>query len=64
MTIYEILNQTTEGTVFTTPKDIRPEVELALQDQFGDHESQWDEVKEKFGIECYASIAEAVEESN
>ena len=49
MTIYEILNQTTEGTVFTTPKDIRPEVELALQDQFGDHESQWDEVKEKFG---------------
>lgn len=49
MTIYEILNQTTEDTVFTTPKDIRPEVELALQDQFGEHESQWDEVKEKFG---------------
>ena len=49
MTIYEILNQTTEDTVFTTPKDIRPEVELALQDQFGEYGSQWDEVKGKFG---------------
>jgi hypothetical protein len=49
MTIYEVLNQTTEDTVFNTPEDIRPEVELALQDQFGEYESQWDEVKEKFG---------------
>lgn len=49
MTIYEILNQTTEDTTFTTPEEIRPEVELALQDQFGEYESQWDEVKEKFG---------------
>lgn len=49
MTIYEILNQTTEDTVFTTPEEIRPEVELALQDQFGEYGSQWDEVKEKFG---------------
>ena len=49
MTIYEVLNQTTEDTVFTTPEDIRPEVELALEDQFGEYASQRDEVKEKFG---------------
>ena len=49
MTICEVLNETSEDTSFSTPEDIRPEVELALQDQFGENESQWDEVKEKFG---------------
>lgn len=50
MTIYEILNDTVNpDTKFSTPDDIRPEVELALQDQFGEYGSQWDEVKEKFG---------------
>lgn len=50
MTIYEVLNDTVNtDTPFSTPDDIRPEVELALQDQFGEYASQWDEVKEKFG---------------
>lgn len=49
MTIYEILNQTVDDGDFSNEKDIRPEVELALQDQFGEDESQWDEVQEKFG---------------
>ena len=49
MTIYEILNQTVDDGDFSNEKDIRPEVELALQDQFGKYESQWDEVQEKFG---------------
>lgn len=49
MTIYEVLNQTIDDTVFITPEDIRPEVELALEDQFGEYASQRDEVKEKFG---------------
>lgn len=49
MTIYEILNQTVDQSDFSNEKDIRPEVELALQDQFGEYESQWDEVQEKFG---------------
>ena len=49
MTIYEILNQTVDQSDFRNEKDIRPEVELALQDQFGEYESQWDEVQEKFG---------------
>ena len=49
MTIYEILNHTVDQSDFSNEKDIRPEVELALQDQFGEHESQWDEVQEKFG---------------
>ncbi len=50
MTIYEILNDTVNpDTKFSTPNDIRPEVELALQDQFCEYGSQWDEVKKKFG---------------
>lgn len=49
MTIYEVLNETAEDDLFSAPEDIRPEVELALQDQFGENESQWDDVKAKFG---------------
>ena len=49
MTIYEILNQTVDDGNFSNEMDIRPEVELALQDQFGEYETQWDDVKEKFG---------------
>ena len=48
MTIYEVLNETAEDELFSTSEDIRPEVELALQDQFGENESQWDDVKAKF----------------
>ena len=49
MTIYEALNEMTEDDLFSTPEDIRPEVELALQDQFAEGASQWDGVKAKFG---------------
>ena len=49
MTIYEVLNETAGGEQFSTPDDVRPEVELALQDQFGENESQWDDVEAKFG---------------
>lgn len=49
MTIYEVLNETAEDGLFSTPEDIRPEVELALQDQFAEDASQWDDVKAKFG---------------
>lgn len=49
MTIYEVLNNTVDTDApFSTPDDIRPEVELALGDQFGKGASQWDDVKAKF----------------
>lgn len=47
MTIYEIFEDET-GEKYSSRKDIRPEVELALSDQFGEGASQWDDVKAKF----------------
>lgn len=47
MTIYEIFEEET-GEKFSSKKDIRPEVELALSDQFEKGASQWDDVKAKF----------------
>jgi len=48
MTIYDVLHDTT-GETYASPEDIREEVDLALGDQFGEGESQWDEVEAKFG---------------
>jgi len=48
-TIYEILNETSEDTVFSSPEDIRGEVEMALSDQFGEGGSEHDTVVERFG---------------
>lgn len=48
MNIYDILSEQTGGT-YTKPEDIINEVDLALGDQFGVDESQWDEVEAKYG---------------
>ena len=49
MTIYQILNETNEDVVFSSPEDIREEVEMALADQFAPGASEYDEVKARYG---------------
>ena len=58
MTIYQILNETSEDVVFSSPEDIRDEVEQSLADQFFVGGSEYDEVKARYG--CFDAFVDEV----